>query len=67
MLPLPPEQRPAASLDHLLSRLDAFARRRKIDYSASNCPQSTPLFFNVEINLRCGAVFDDLLAVQFHF
>ena len=21
------------------------------------------LFFNVEINLRCGAVFDDLLAV----
>src|ERR1700693_6625533 len=36
-------------------------------YSASNCPQSAPLFFNVEINLRCGAVFDDLLAVQFHF
>jgi hypothetical protein len=24
------------------------------------------LLFNVEINLRCGAVFDDLLAVQFH-
>jgi hypothetical protein len=24
---------------------------------------STSLFFNVEINLRCGAVFDDLLAV----
>jgi len=25
------------------------------------------LLFDVEINLRCGAVFDDLLAVQFHF
>ena len=24
---------------------------------------STSLFFDVEINLRCGAVFDDLLAV----
>jgi len=23
---------------------------------------STSLFFNVEINLRCGSVFDDLLA-----
>jgi hypothetical protein len=32
-----------------------------------NRPQSTPLLFNVVINLRRGAVFDDLLAVKFQF
>jgi hypothetical protein len=33
----------------------------------SSCTSSAPLFFNIEINLRCRAVFDYLLSVQFHF
>jgi hypothetical protein len=30
------------------------------------CAPRTSLLFNVEVNLCCGAVLGDLLAVQFH-
>jgi hypothetical protein len=35
--------------------------------SFANFTSEQFLLFNVKINLGCGAVFDDLLPVQFHF
>lgn len=35
-------------------------------WAAAVAQRPSPLLFNVEVNFRSGAVFDYLLAVQFH-
>ena len=60
--PLSKVKAPSTSLPRLHE-----SNARLMSTQAQVLPHTDTLFFDVEINLRCGPVFDYLLAIQFHF